>query len=157
MWRLSSKNAPQRPSRGSETQPEAAPQERVDGLPEPPAWSAPEVPVAAENSLATLTDAPPQPAVAARETPAQVDPACGLVVRALAGDAAAFGDLIDRYDEQNHLSAMERTTGFSLSITGQLQADRKVTPGVFTPDQAMPAELYIQELGKRGIRIRQSS
>jgi lysine 6-dehydrogenase len=66
-------------------------------------------------------------------------------------------DLIDRYDEQNHISAMERTTGFSLSITGQLQADRKVTPGVFTPDQAMPAELYIQELGKRGIRIRQSS
>ena len=54
-------------------------------------------------------------------------------------------------------SAMERTTGFSLSITGQLQADRKITSGVFTPDQAMPAELYIQELGKRGIRIRQSS
>ena len=66
-------------------------------------------------------------------------------------------DLIDRYDEQNHISAMERTTGFSLSITGQLQADRKITSGVFTPDQAMPAELYIQELGKRGIRIRQSS
>jgi lysine 6-dehydrogenase len=66
-------------------------------------------------------------------------------------------DLIDRYDEQNHISAMERTTGYSLSITGQLQADRKVISGVFTPDQAMPAELYIQELGKRGVKIRQSS
>lgn len=65
-------------------------------------------------------------------------------------------DLIDRYDDKNHISAMERTTGYSLSITGQLQADRKVKPGVFTPDLAMPAQLYIEELGKRGIQIRQS-
>jgi lysine 6-dehydrogenase len=66
-------------------------------------------------------------------------------------------DLIDRYDDANHISAMERTTGYSLSITGQMQADRKVASGVYTPDQAMPAELYIEELGKRGIRIRQSN
>jgi lysine 6-dehydrogenase len=66
-------------------------------------------------------------------------------------------DLIDRYDEKNHISAMERTTGYSLSITGQIQADRKVTTGVFTPDQVMPAQLYIEELGKRGIQIRQGS
>jgi lysine 6-dehydrogenase len=65
-------------------------------------------------------------------------------------------DLIDRYDQKNDISSMERTTGFSLSITGQLQADRKVEPGVFTPDQAMPGELYIEELSKRGIEIRQS-
>jgi lysine 6-dehydrogenase len=51
---------------------------------------------------------------------------------------------------------MERTTGYSLSITGQLQADRKVKSGVFTPDQAMPGQLYIDELGKRGIEIHQS-
>jgi lysine 6-dehydrogenase len=63
-------------------------------------------------------------------------------------------DLIDRFDPRNGISAMERTTGFSLSITGQLQADRKVKPGVLTPDQAMPADLYIEELGKRGIKIR---
>ena len=97
MWRLSSENAPQRPSRGSETQPEAAPPEPAPELREPPAWSAPEVPVAAENSVASLMDAPP-PHAAASDEPAQVDLASGLVVRALAGDAAAFGDLIDRYE-----------------------------------------------------------
>jgi lysine 6-dehydrogenase len=64
-------------------------------------------------------------------------------------------DLIDRFDQKNGISAMERTTGYSLSITGQIQADRKVKPGVFTPDQAMPGELYIEELGKRGIEIHQ--
>ena len=65
-------------------------------------------------------------------------------------------DLIDRFDQKNGISAMERTTGYSLSITGQLQADRKVKSGVFTPDQAISADLYIQELGKRGIEIRQT-
>lgn len=65
-------------------------------------------------------------------------------------------DLIDRSDEKNGISAMERTTGYSLSITGQLQADRKVKQGVFTPDQAMPGTVYIQELAQRGIDIRAS-
>ncbi len=65
-------------------------------------------------------------------------------------------DLVDRYDQKNGISAMERTTGYSLSITGQLQADRKVRPGVFTPDQAVPGQAYIEELGRRGIEIRQS-
>lgn len=65
-------------------------------------------------------------------------------------------DLIDRYDQKNGISAMERTTGYSLSITGQLQTDRKVKAGVFTPDQAIPADVYIQELGKRGVQIRKS-
>ena len=63
-------------------------------------------------------------------------------------------DLIDYYDEDNGISAMERTTGFSLSITGQLQAQRRVNDmGVLTPDLAVPAEVYIAELAKRGIKI----
>jgi lysine 6-dehydrogenase len=63
-------------------------------------------------------------------------------------------DLLDFYDEANGISAMERTTGFSLSITGQLQVTgRTRTPGVFTPDQAVPAGPYVAELDKRGIRI----
>ncbi|MGH7461294.1 MAG: saccharopine dehydrogenase family protein [Longimicrobiales bacterium] len=65
-------------------------------------------------------------------------------------------DLVDFFDEANGVSAMERTTGFSLSITGQLQmTGRTRKPGVFTPDQAVPAEPYIAELGKRGIQIQQ--
>ena len=62
--------------------------------------------------------------------------------------------LIDRYDAEHGISAMMRTTGYSLSITGQMQADGRVTlKGVHTPDEAMPFGPYVAELGKRGIRI----
>ncbi|HXC24566.1 MAG TPA: saccharopine dehydrogenase C-terminal domain-containing protein [Gemmatimonadaceae bacterium] len=72
------------------------------------------------------------------------------------GAAKTLGwELIDSYDEEHNISAMMRTTGYSLSITGQLQARGEITPpGVFTPDECMPAELYISELAKRGIDIR---
>jgi lysine 6-dehydrogenase len=62
--------------------------------------------------------------------------------------------LIDRYDATHGVSAMMRTTGYSLSITGQMQSDGRVTlKGVHTPDEAMPFGPYVAELGKRGIRI----
>ena len=64
-------------------------------------------------------------------------------------------ELLDYYDARQGISAMERTTGYSLAITGVMQARGEVTgPGVLTPDEAMPAEKYIAELGKRGINIR---
>jgi len=66
-------------------------------------------------------------------------------------------ELVDRYDEKHGISAMMRTTGYSLSITGQMQARREVGPaGVHTPDECMPARKYIDELGKRGIEIRET-
>jgi lysine 6-dehydrogenase len=66
-------------------------------------------------------------------------------------------ELIDRFDEERGISAMMRTTGYSLSITGQMQARREVGPaGVHTPDECMPAMRYIEELKKRGITIRVS-
>jgi lysine 6-dehydrogenase len=64
-------------------------------------------------------------------------------------------DLVDLYDEARGISAMERTTGFSLSITGQLQVRGQVLgAGVRTPDQAVPPEDYIEELAGRGVDIR---
>jgi lysine 6-dehydrogenase len=66
-------------------------------------------------------------------------------------------DLIDRYDETHGISAMMRTTGFSLSITGQMQARGEIgPPGVWTPDECMPAEKYIAELRKRGMQVRET-
>lgn len=66
-------------------------------------------------------------------------------------------DLVDRYDEAHGISAMMRTTGFSLSITGQMQARGEVEPpGVWTPDECMPAERYIAELRERGMDVRES-
>jgi len=64
-------------------------------------------------------------------------------------------ELVDYYDEQHGISAMERTTGYSLSITGMMQVRRAVQPaGVHTPDECVPPEPYIAELRKRGIEIR---
>src|SRR4051812_13211841 len=62
--------------------------------------------------------------------------------------------LIDYYDTKHGISAMMRTTGYSLSITGQMQVDGRVTAkGVHTPDEAIPFRDYVAELGKRDIRI----
>ncbi|MCC7002161.1 MAG: saccharopine dehydrogenase NADP-binding domain-containing protein [Gemmatimonadaceae bacterium] len=64
-------------------------------------------------------------------------------------------ELVDRYDAAHGISAMMRTTGYSLSITGQLQAEGAVkSAGVHTPDECMPGERYVTELGQRGILIR---
>lgn len=66
-------------------------------------------------------------------------------------------ELVDKFDAATGISAMMRATGFSLSITGQLQAEGAVTPaGVHTPDECMPGERYVQELAKRGVLIHQA-
>jgi lysine 6-dehydrogenase len=66
-------------------------------------------------------------------------------------------DLVDRYDEAHGISAMMRTTGYSLSITGQMQVRGEVgPPGVWTPDECMPADAYIRELRARGIELRET-
>src|SRR6202165_4166086 len=64
--------------------------------------------------------------------------------------------LTHRFDEKHGISAMMRTTGYSLSITGQMQVRGEVKPaGVHTPDECMPAGRYIEELGKRGVMIKE--
>lgn len=66
-------------------------------------------------------------------------------------------DLLDYYDAENGVTAMMRTTGYSLAVTSLMQVDGRVTEkGVHTPDEAMPAEAYISELAKHGIAIQRS-
>jgi lysine 6-dehydrogenase len=67
-------------------------------------------------------------------------------------------ELVDRYDEKHDVSAMMRTTGYSLAITGLMQARGQVKPaGVHTPDECIPADAYIAALRKRGIDIKELS
>jgi lysine 6-dehydrogenase len=64
--------------------------------------------------------------------------------------------LVDYKDTARNISAMMRTTGYSLAITGLMQADGRVTKkGVYTPDEAMPYQPYVDELAKRGVMIRE--
>jgi lysine 6-dehydrogenase len=65
-------------------------------------------------------------------------------------------ELVDRYDEKHGISAMMRTTGYSLSITGLMQVRGHVKPaGVHTPDECIPPAEYISELAKRGIQSKE--
>jgi lysine 6-dehydrogenase len=66
--------------------------------------------------------------------------------------------LLDYYDEASGISAMMRTTGYSLAITGVMQVDGRITAkGVHTPDEAVPFGAYVDELKKRGVEIREVS
>lgn len=63
-------------------------------------------------------------------------------------------EMVDRYDAEHGITAMMRTTGYSLAITGLMQVDGRVrTAGVHTPDEAMNAEVYLDELARRGVHI----
>ncbi|CAN5667831.1 saccharopine dehydrogenase C-terminal domain-containing protein [soil metagenome] len=62
-------------------------------------------------------------------------------------------DLLDRFDAEAGITAMMRTTGYSLAITGLFQAEGRIQPGVGTPDEAMPADAYIAALDARGVKI----
>jgi lysine 6-dehydrogenase len=66
-------------------------------------------------------------------------------------------ELVDRFDEATGITAMMRTTGFSLAITGLMQARGQIAPaGVHTSDECMPGEAYVAELAKRGVAITQT-
>lgn len=62
--------------------------------------------------------------------------------------------LIDRYDRRHKISAMMRTTGYSLSIVGQMQVDGRIDlKGVKPAWEAVPFGPYVEELEKRGISV----
>jgi lysine 6-dehydrogenase len=64
-------------------------------------------------------------------------------------------DLLDREDEEVGISAMERTTGFTLAVVGLLMGrDVVATTGVMPPDEGIPADIYLAELANRGVDIR---
>ena len=69
---------------------------------------------------------------------------------------SATWQLLDYYDEARGISGMMRTTGYSLSITGLMQVDGRISArGVRTPDEAVPYAEYVGELAKRGVEIRE--
>jgi len=66
-------------------------------------------------------------------------------------------DLLDYYNPSTGVSAMERTTGYSLAITGRMQADGRIeSAGVSTPDRGVPPDAYIRELAERGVVIQKT-
>ena len=73
------------------------------------------------------------------------------------GKPAFWGrELIDYFDAAHGISSMMRCTGYSLAITGLLQAAGEVRPaGVHTPDECMPGDRYVAELAARGVLVKE--
>jgi lysine 6-dehydrogenase len=66
--------------------------------------------------------------------------------------------LVDRYDRERQVSAMMRTTGYSLSVTGLMQVDGRIAmKGVYVPDECVPCAPYVAELATRGIVIEETA
>ena len=62
--------------------------------------------------------------------------------------------MIDRRDLGTGFFSMQRTVGFTASIGAQLILNGAITKkGVISPLQDIPYNLFVEELGKRGIKI----
>lgn len=62
--------------------------------------------------------------------------------------------VLDYFDPKNRITAMMRTTGYSLSITAQMQLDGRIkAPGVHAAWVVTPYENYVTELAKRNIVV----
>jgi lysine 6-dehydrogenase len=70
------------------------------------------------------------------------------------GDPATVTyEMIDYFDAEHGLTAMMRTTGYSLAAVARLQASGTVRAGVHTASEAVPAEAYVRSLADRGVEI----
>ena len=73
-----------------------------------------------------------------------------------AASATVGFQLLDYFDEERRISAMMRTTGYSLALTGIMQVDGTITEkGVRTPDEAVPYRSYVAGLARVGVAIQE--
>jgi lysine 6-dehydrogenase len=77
----------------------------------------------------------------------------GLLGGRLKGHVASF-TMVDHYDSKTDMSAMMRTTAFPASIVLQMMASGAITKrGGVLQERDVPADLFLEEIGKRGIKI----
>ena len=77
----------------------------------------------------------------------------GLLGGRLKGRVASF-TLVDHYDPKTDMSAMMRTTAFPASIVLQMLALGAIAKrGAVLQERDVPADMVLEEMGRRGIRI----
>lgn len=85
---------------------------------------------------------------------------CIIRVRALGrkdGAAAeATVQIVDYYDEATGFSAMQRTTGWHLSIVAAMMARGEIEAGAKPVEVAVPGPAFVREARRRGFRISES-
>jgi lysine 6-dehydrogenase len=70
-------------------------------------------------------------------------------------DSSVRYELVDYADRRNGLTAMMRTTGFSVAIVALMLGRGQVKcGGAFTGENCVPSAAYIKELRRRGLRLR---
>jgi lysine 6-dehydrogenase len=78
----------------------------------------------------------------------------------LSGEGAAARlryDIIDRFDPQTGLSAMQRTTAFPASLVAQMMARGQTTQkGAVPQERCIPPDAFVAALAARGIAINES-
>jgi len=63
-------------------------------------------------------------------------------------------EMITFKDKVNDITAMARSTAYTISVVAQMIASGKITKkGVYPPEQIVPGEVYIEEMKKRGVII----
>jgi lysine 6-dehydrogenase len=63
-------------------------------------------------------------------------------------------DLMDFYDEETGFTAMERTTGWDGAIVAGMMARGQTPRGAVPVELAVPPDLFVAELAKRGIEVK---
>ena len=77
----------------------------------------------------------------------------GLLGGKLKGRVASF-TMVDHYDPKTDMSAMMRTTAFPASIVLQMMCSGAIAKrGAVLSERDVPAELFLDEIKRRGIRI----
>jgi lysine 6-dehydrogenase len=77
----------------------------------------------------------------------------GLLGGKLKGRVASF-TMVDHYDPKSDMSAMMRTTAFPASIVLQMMCTGAVSKhGAVLQERDVPAEAFLEEVGRRGIKI----
>jgi lysine 6-dehydrogenase len=77
----------------------------------------------------------------------------GLLGGRLKGRVASF-TMVDHYDPKTDMSAMMRTTAFPASIVLQMLASGAIGKrGGVLQERDVPADMFLDEMAKRGIRI----
>lgn len=68
--------------------------------------------------------------------------------------AEVWVEMIDFYDEETGFTAMERTTGWDAAIVAAMIARGQIPRGVVPVELAVPPDLFVRELERRGIRVK---
>ncbi len=67
----------------------------------------------------------------------------------------AVVELIDYYDEKTGFSAMQRTTGWHLSIVASMMAKGEIPAGSVPLELAVPGQAFVREARKRGFKVKE--